>query len=232
MVESIGAPYEIIDAAFAGCVDTAAPVERLWTGGKWIEGPAWQAAEDRLIWSDIPRNRMLAWSAATGEVSTRQWQVFNATGPNAASIGPALALFGAGVNGITTPNDLFAPTNGMLTNAKSTNSVVGRLIGSWRVNDDINAYASVSRGRRPDALTFNVNPDGSYTKAVLPAETLWNYEIGVKSDLFDRRVRLNLAAFKMDYKDLQSQQLVLECLCLITSNAGTAPTTNRPRQPM
>ena len=142
---------------------------------------------------------------ASRENITAGYQVFNATGPNAASIGPALALFGAGVNGITAPNDLFAPTNGMLTNAKSTNSVVGRLIGSWRVNDDINTYVSVSRGRRPDALTFNVNPDGSYTRAVLPAETLWNYEVGVKGSAGDGKFAYDLSAFYYNYTNFQSQ---------------------------
>ena len=70
MVDSIGTPYEIVDAAFRDCVDLSAPVERLWSDGKWIEGPAWLPNERRLIWSDIPRNRMLAWLAATGDVTT------------------------------------------------------------------------------------------------------------------------------------------------------------------
>lgn len=136
---------------------------------------------------------------------TAGYQVFNATGPNAASIGSALALFGAGVNGITAPNDLFAPTNGLLTNARSSNSAVGRLIGSWHVNDDVNAYLSVSRGRRPDALTFNVNPDGSYTKTVLPAEALWNYEVGIKGSAFENTFAYDLSAFYYNYTNFQSQ---------------------------
>jgi outer membrane receptor protein involved in Fe transport len=136
---------------------------------------------------------------------TAGYQVFNAAGLNAASIGSAFALFGAGVNGITAPNDLFAPTNGLLTNAKSSNSAVGRLIGSWRVNDDINAYVSVSRGRRPDALTFNVNPDGSYTKEILPSESLWNYEIGVKGSADDNKFAYDLSAFYYNYTNFQSQ---------------------------
>ncbi|OOG58406.1 hypothetical protein B0E47_04015 [Rhodanobacter sp. B05] len=136
---------------------------------------------------------------------TAGYQVFDASGANAASIGSAFALFGAGVNGITAPNDLFAPTHGLLTNAKSTNSMVGRLIGSWHVNDDVNAYVSVSRGRRPDALTFNVNPDGSYTKAVLPAETLWNYEVGIKGVAFENTFAYDLSAFYYNYTNFQSQ---------------------------
>ncbi len=42
--------------------------ERLWTGGVWTEGPAWQAREGRLIWSDIPNNRMLGLDLAEGRV--------------------------------------------------------------------------------------------------------------------------------------------------------------------
>ncbi|OOG43478.1 TonB-dependent receptor [Rhodanobacter sp. C05] len=151
---------------------------------------------------------------------TAGYQVFNATGPNAASIGPAFALFGAGVNGITAPNDLFAPTNGLLTNAKTTNSVVGRLIGTWRVNDDINAYASVSRGRRPDALEFNVNPNGSYTKEALPAETLWNYEVGVKGSADEGKFAYDLSAFYYNYTNFQSQ--VYQAGQYIAVNSGRA----------
>ena len=151
---------------------------------------------------------------------TAGYQVFDASGANSASIGPAFALFGAGVNGITAPNNLFAPTNGLLTNAKSTTSVVGRLIGSWHVNADVNAYVSVSRGRRPDALTFNVNPDGSYTKLILPAETLWNYEVGLKGVAFDNTLAYDLSAFYYNYTNFQSQ--VYQAGQYIAVNSGRA----------
>jgi outer membrane receptor protein involved in Fe transport len=133
------------------------------------------------------------------------YRVSDATGGHAASIGPALALFGAGVNGITTPNDLFAPTHGWLDNATSGNSLVGRLIGSYHIDDATHAYLSVSRGRRPDALTFNVNPDGSYTRTVLPAEILMNYEVGLKGGTADGRFAYDLSAFYYRYTNFQSQ---------------------------
>ncbi len=44
-------------------------VERLWTGAKWTEGPAWLASSRTLIWSDIPGNRLLAWNEADDSVS-------------------------------------------------------------------------------------------------------------------------------------------------------------------
>src|SRR5262245_11727339 len=35
------------------------PIQRLWTGGLWCEGPAWCSQGRYLIWSDIPNNRQL-----------------------------------------------------------------------------------------------------------------------------------------------------------------------------
>lgn len=61
---------ETIAPAFAGAIDPAAPLTRLWTGARWLEGPAWLAKEQRLVFSDIPGNRLLAWSAATGETTS------------------------------------------------------------------------------------------------------------------------------------------------------------------
>ncbi|MEI2653957.1 MAG: SMP-30/gluconolactonase/LRE family protein [Microthrixaceae bacterium] len=43
-----------------------ADVERLCTGAVWSEGPVWIDERAELVWSDIPNNRMLAWSAERG----------------------------------------------------------------------------------------------------------------------------------------------------------------------
>ena len=40
---------------------SAGPVERLWSGGTWVEGPVW--LDNALIWSDIPSDRLLRWDA-------------------------------------------------------------------------------------------------------------------------------------------------------------------------
>ncbi len=44
-------------------------IERLWTGARWCEGPAWFPAGRYLIWSDIPNNRMLRLTEPGHEVS-------------------------------------------------------------------------------------------------------------------------------------------------------------------
>ena len=49
-----------------------------------------------------------------------------------------------------------------------------------------------------------------------------NYEIGIKSDFFDNRFRVNADVFYMDYTNLQVTQTNAACLCNITDNAASA----------
>ncbi|ASJ70285.1 Gluconolactonase [Granulosicoccus antarcticus IMCC3135] len=64
-----GCGMEVIDDTFSECFIGHARVERLWTGARWCEGPAWFAAGRYLIWSDIPNNRMLRLDEPSGHVS-------------------------------------------------------------------------------------------------------------------------------------------------------------------
>jgi gluconolactonase len=63
------ADYEVLDPRFARLVVRSAHVERLWTGSRWAEGPAWFAAGRYLVWSDIPNDRMLRYDETDGSVS-------------------------------------------------------------------------------------------------------------------------------------------------------------------
>jgi gluconolactonase len=58
-----------IDPAFNGVMQPNAPVQRLWTGALWAEGPAWNAQGRYLLWSDIPNNRQMRWIEDDGHVS-------------------------------------------------------------------------------------------------------------------------------------------------------------------
>jgi gluconolactonase len=60
---------EILDPRFAPYRLGSAVVERIWTGGRWTEGPVWFGDGRFLLWSDIPNNRMLRWCEETGAVS-------------------------------------------------------------------------------------------------------------------------------------------------------------------
>ncbi|MDX3977741.1 SMP-30/gluconolactonase/LRE family protein [Shinella sp.] len=63
-----GTGFEVIDDRFKACTSHAR-LERLWTGARFSEGPAWFPAGRYLIWSDIPGNRMLRWDETDGSVS-------------------------------------------------------------------------------------------------------------------------------------------------------------------
>jgi len=47
------------------------PIQRLYTGTLWAEGPAWNGAGRYLIWSDIPNDEALRWTEEDGHVSRR-----------------------------------------------------------------------------------------------------------------------------------------------------------------
>ncbi|HVY98711.1 MAG TPA: SMP-30/gluconolactonase/LRE family protein [Dongiaceae bacterium] len=75
-----GTGFETIDDRFEACYVGHARVERLWTGARWSEGPAWFAAGRYLVWSDIPNNRMLRYDETDGSVSVFRQPSGNSNG--------------------------------------------------------------------------------------------------------------------------------------------------------
>jgi gluconolactonase len=75
-----GTGFEIIDRRFADCFFPHERIERLWSGGRWCEGPAWFAAHGTLVWSDIPNNRMLRYDELNGSVGLFRQPSNNANG--------------------------------------------------------------------------------------------------------------------------------------------------------
>ncbi len=59
---------EILDERFAPLVNPNARLDRLHTGCRWAEGPAYFPAHRMLVWSDIPNDRMLRYDEATDGV--------------------------------------------------------------------------------------------------------------------------------------------------------------------
>ncbi|MEM7522689.1 MAG: SMP-30/gluconolactonase/LRE family protein [Pseudomonadota bacterium] len=75
-----GTGFEVIDEAFASCFIGHARVERLWTGARWSEGPAWFPAGRYVVWSDIPNDRLMRWDETDGSVSVFRAPSNNANG--------------------------------------------------------------------------------------------------------------------------------------------------------
>lgn len=106
-----------------------------------------------------------------------------------------------------------------------------RIIGTYKVNDDWNVYASWSKGVLPGAnnigftsqtpfrqnLIRQIVPD---VQAVLESDELDSYEIGSKQTLLDGRLRYSLALYEMKWSNAKaSSALVLP---------ATSETNNTP----
>ncbi|TAM11151.1 MAG: SMP-30/gluconolactonase/LRE family protein [Nevskiaceae bacterium] len=57
---------EIIDPRFRPLVLANAALEKLAEGFRWLEGPVWFADQQCLLFSDIPNDRILRWTASGG----------------------------------------------------------------------------------------------------------------------------------------------------------------------
>ena len=71
---------KILDPGFTKYRVNSAKVERLGTGYRWSEGPAWFGDGRYLLWSDIPNNRILKWEEETGAISVFRKPSNNANG--------------------------------------------------------------------------------------------------------------------------------------------------------
>jgi gluconolactonase len=67
LTETIPAEFRTLDERFRWC-DGDFVVERLYTGARKTEGPAYFPAGRYLVWSDIPNDRLLRWDETTGAV--------------------------------------------------------------------------------------------------------------------------------------------------------------------
>lgn len=87
-----------------------------------------------------------------------------------------------------------------------TARTTGKLGLSWKQTADVMWYASVSTGFKAGGFNANFVFDPAAIAPVRP-ETITAYELGVKSELWDGRVRFNGAVFHYDYRDIQAVAL-------------------------
>ncbi len=78
-----GTGFEVLDPRFNACFVGHQRVERLWTGARWLEGPAYFAAGRYLVFSDIPNNRMMRFDETDNSVSVFRQPSSNSNGNTA-----------------------------------------------------------------------------------------------------------------------------------------------------
>ncbi|NHO66236.1 TonB-dependent receptor [Aestuariicella hydrocarbonica] len=104
-------------------------------------------------------------------------------------------------------SNFFIPTPDLIQT--ETDAVTGRLALEYDVNEDSMVYASYTRGFKPGGsnLTYGNSSDGSpaLVDEIYADESIDAYEMGLKTEMFDGRMRANLAAFFYEYSDMQFQ---------------------------
>ena len=99
--------------------------------------------------------------------------------------------------------DVIIPNTRVSVDAQETSPKIGL---NWQLKDTLMTYVQWSTGFRGGG--FGPRPANPLQVAAFDVETVETLEAGVKTDLLDRRLRMNAAIFFSDYEDQQqfSQQ--------------------------
>jgi iron complex outermembrane receptor protein len=102
----------------------------------------------------------------------------------------------------TIPGDPVDPFAKLAADSFTDKEWTGKLGVDFRLDSGALVYASFSHGYRSGAYNAQAFFDPSEFGHVAP-ETVNSFEVGIKTELMDRRVRFNAAAFYYDYTDQQ-----------------------------
>ena len=147
---------------------------------------------------------------------------------------PALEL-SAGVRGATLGYTNTYVANGWINGGPSDSptshrehAVTPRYTAKYKITDDTMVYASAAKGYRIGGANQTLPPicdgEGPGNAGSYSSDSLWSYEVGTKDTLFDGRLKTRVAAYRIDWKNIQ-QSVLLECTFSITENAGAATST-------
>jgi len=130
---------------------------------------------------------------ASPDVDAATWWTQSIGGPSLAAFVPSFTFF---QQGLATQ----APVVPELR--KDTSNVSGRIGADWKPREGLLAYVSISQGYRGVAFNGQAFGDPSQVTFADP-EKLTSYELGLKTELGNRRGIFNATLFHYDYKNQQ-----------------------------
>lgn len=139
--------------------------------------------------------------ASFTKVSTKAYSLFGSLGYE---IVPGLKVSAEGRYNIErkTNNNLlsfFAPGTGLQQD--TFKSFTPRFTVEYKVTPDILLYANAAKGVRSGG--FNGVTGVLPSESVYKEESNWTYEVGAKGEVLDRKLVFQLAAFQIDWSDVQ-----------------------------
>lgn len=93
---------------------------------------------------------------------------------------------------------------------------------NWKPNDDVLIYATAAQGFRTGGLNQADLPFASGIPRSYDSDSLWNYELGTKLSLADRRLRIDAAVYHIDWSNIQVRAVDSTGAFPFTTNAGSA----------
>ncbi len=201
-----------------------------WTGGVFYSDRTGRNDNDQFKVDPVTGLPYLPWIRQTNRViddELKQEAVFGdasyaVTQKLKLTVGTRFFHYDRTVGGNTVvPLDLINAKLNAYTVVKSSESRwISKVNLSWQRNPNVLVYAEASQGFRPGG----VNQVLGLPEALQPyrSDSLWNYEIGVKTRSFDNHLTVNLDGYRIDWKDMQVQGQTTAGPYSFISNAGAA----------
>ena len=187
-----------------------------------------KAAFAHVNWEVAPGLNLSGGIRYTDESKEYNYSRLNLDGTINSILDPIGAAYGTGYSGADTLDTDFDGNTAEIVTALTGNAahykkdrIDWRVSADYRISPELMVYANVSTGFKGGGT--NPRPFNARQVISFDPETLTAYEVGFKSDLFDRKLRLNVSAFFNDYKKLQIPVLACpDTPCAARLNAGDA----------
>ena len=152
-------------------------------------------------------------------------------GGNCCWTSPGNFLFGV-VFGQNAPLVGWTPTpyDNVLFGTGKVDADTSKLALAWQATDDTNFYATVSEGWRApkyngeavEGAVSPVDPTDIVINLLSEPDSLWNYEVGVKSTWLDGSLTTNVALYQIDWEQIQRQATRRSDSAGFVANGGDA----------
>ena len=204
-----------------------ARVDILYSALNFLHGPDIVPSKSKAIYSQLALHLTDRMDLALGARYSKDEKsyTFHRHNPDGTPVaGPPVTMIGFWETGNPANSGVFGLDGN--TTSYSSNQFDYRVALDYDINDDVMVYAQVATGYK--AGGNNARPFFPTQQHATDPEELTNYEVGVKSTLWDQ-LRLNAAVFYNDYKDIQL--MVSECSwapvgqqtpCASVANVGNA----------
>ena len=169
----------------------------------------------RIMWTDQPSREYTEDYAAFGEITVPLFEKLKVT------LGLRAQQTHKKIDVNYTGNMMGVPIAPDMSRTRSDSwfELLPKFNVSYEITDDVMVYGGVNRSFIPGG--FN-NATQTGVNMTYDPQTAWNYEIGAKTEWFDKRLLLNLALFHSSVQDLQVIKFDMSTGGYVSDNAGSA----------